>query len=198
MLRGRTYELFMWVGGKSTEADRNLFTVWDLSDDISHVAHAAAPTALSDGRPLGACSSLAAESYCIKVEIGAVFGGVYRCTDIAPRTRCRDWLYPVQPSNKSPVRCSHYPKERRVSLVCLARPATTDLNIKFIQLPSYDFTKSYVNSYVNFRVFSYSTDNQAILNMICSLGRNRTCILGTGNPYTIHCTTRPSHIGRQR
>jgi hypothetical protein len=30
-------------------------------------------------------------------------------------------------------------------------------------------------------------------NHLCGLGRNRTCILGTGNPYTIHCTTRPKY-----
>jgi hypothetical protein len=27
-----------------------------------------------------------------------------------------------------------------------------------------------------------------------SLDRNRTCIWGFGNPYTIHCTTRPKNI----
>ena len=28
--------------------------------------------------------------------------------------------------------------------------------------------------------------------LICSPGRNRTYILGSGNPHTIHCTTEPN------
>lgn len=31
---------------------------------------------------------------------------------------------------------------------------------------------------------------------ICGSGRDRTCIKGFGNPYTIHCTTEPVVDGK--